>query len=138
MEQNPDSPAPIVVIVSDGMPRSKGVDDAVEEANAITVAQEIMTMTCADGHPLIFNCHIGNGNKKCEFPSSEDELPDDQSKFLFKISSEVPASYKEAARKLELDLADGSRGMVSNADPVTFIKFINFGSSGANQDKMSN
>lgn len=138
MEQNPDSPAPIVIIVSDGMPRSKGVDDAVEEANAIALAQEIMALTCADGHPLIFNCHIGNGSNKCEFPSSEDELNDEQSKFLYKISSVVPASYREAARKLELDLSEGSRGMVSNADPVTFIKFINFGSSGANQDKMSN
>ena len=138
MEKNPESPAPVVVIVTDGMPRSSGVDDATEEANAIAKAQEIMALSCADGHPLIFNCHIGRGTNKCEFPAAEEELPDEQAKFLFKISSEVPESYKDAARKLELDLSEHSKGMVSNADPTTFIKFINFGSSGANQDKMSN
>ncbi len=138
MEKNPNSPAPVAVIVTDGMPRSKGNDDSVEEANAIAKAKEIMTLSCADGNPLIFNCHIGNGNHKCEFPSSEDDLPDEQAKFLYKISSEIPESYKEAARKLELNISEHSKGMVSNADPTTFIKFINFGSSGANQDKMSN
>ena len=138
MEKNPNSPAPVAIILSDGMPRSKDTEDSVEEANAIAKAQEIMALECADGHPLIFNCHIGSGNNKCEFPATEDELPDEQAKFLFKISSEVPDSYRDAARKLELDLPEHAKGMVSNADPTTFIKFVNFGSSAANQDKMSN
>lgn len=135
MEKYPDSPAPVIVVVSDGMPYAEGLD---EEAKAISEANEIMNLQGDDGSPLIFNCHIGNGVNKCTFPSSEEELNDEQSRFLYKISSEVPESYKEAAAKLELSLSDNCKGMVSNADPTTLIKFINFGSSGASQDRMSN
>lgn len=132
-EKNPDSPDPIAIVGTDGMPRSKGVKDEVEEANAIAVAEEIKAMG-----GLIFCCHIGNGRNKCEFPVTEDELPDAQAKFLYKVSSVIPEFYREAARKLELNISENSRAMVTNADPTTFVKFINFGSSGANQDKMSN
>ncbi len=130
MEKYPNSPAPVIVVVTDGMPYAENVD---EEAKAITEAREIMDMGA-----LIFNCHIGNGVNKCSFPSSESELSDKESRFLFQISSTVPEEYRKAAAKLELDIADGCKGMVSNADPTTFIKFINFGSSGATQDRMSN
>lgn len=133
MEKNPESPQGVIVLVTDGMPRSEGVDDATEEANAIAVAEEIKAMG-----GLIFCCHIGNGRNKCEFPENEEELPDDQAKLLYKLSSVIPESYREAARKLELNISENSRAMVTNADPTTFVKFINFGSSGANQDKMSN
>ena len=134
----PNCPAPVFIVITDGMPRAKGVDDAVEEANSIAMAQKIKELKCDDGNALLFVCHIGNGTNKCEYPDSESNLPDDQARFLFKIASEIPDTYKEAARKLELDLAEHSKAMVSNADPTTFIKFINFGSSGAQQDKMSN
>ena len=61
---------------------------------------------------------------------------DDQAKFLFKISSKIPESYKDAAQKTGLSIQTDSKGFVSNADPETFIKFINFGSSGgSNTDR---
>lgn len=132
-EKYPESPDSVAILVTDGMPRSEGVADAVEEANAIALAEEIKAMG-----GLIFGCHIGNGRNKCEFPVSEDELPDDQAKFIYKVCSIVPESYKEAARKLELNVSENSRAMVTNADPTTFVKFINFGSSGTNQDRLSN
>ena len=132
-EKYPESPDSVAILVTDGMPRSEGVDDAVEEANAIALAEEIKAMG-----GLIFGCHIGNGRNKCEFPVTEDELPDDQAKFIYKVCSIVPESYKEAARKLELNVSENSRAMVTNADPTTFVKFINFGSSGTNQDRLSN
>lgn len=134
----PNCPALVYIIITDGMPRAKGVDDEVEEANAIAMAEKIKELKSEDGNALIFVCHIGNGANKCEYPESESQCPDDQARFLFKIASEIPGPYKEAARKLELDLAEHSKAMVCNADPTTFIKFINFGSSGAQQDKMSN
>jgi hypothetical protein len=132
-EKYPESPDSVAILVTDGMPRSEGVADAVEEANAIALAEEIKAMG-----GLIFGCHIGNGRNKCEFPVTEDELPDDQAKFIYKVCSIVPESYKEAARKLELNVSENSRAMVTNADPTTFVKFINFGSSGTNQDRLSN
>lgn len=136
MEKDPESPAPVLIIISDGRPElGSDAADAEEEAKAIHEAQEIMALTGNDGSPLIFCCHIGNNAQKCEFPTDESELADAQAKFMFKICSEVPESYMEAAQKQELNIAEHSKGMVCNADPTTFIKFINFGSSAASVER---
>lgn len=128
-EKCPNSPI-VIINVSDGKPYLKGED---EEAKAIKEAQELMALGA-----LIFNCHIGNGVNKCSFPSSESELFDEESRFLYQVSSEVPEEYRKVAAKLELDIPEHCKGMVCNADPTMLIKFINFGSSGACQDRMSN
>ncbi len=126
MQKRPDNPAPVIINISDGMPYPDG-----EEQKSISVSNEIMKLTCNDGNPLIFNAHIGEGTVKYSFNESESELGGEkQAKFLFQISSKIPESYKVAAQKQELAVKDNSRGFVSNADPETFIKFINFGSSG--------
>jgi uncharacterized protein YegL len=130
IQEKPNNPAPVIINISDGMPCP---DE--EEQKSKTIAQEIMMLSCTDGHPLIFNAHIGDSINKCLCSVSENELPDEQAKFLFTISSKIPDSYKEAAKKQELDVKDNSRGFVSNADPETFIKFINFGSSGGSDRK---
>jgi uncharacterized protein YegL len=130
LQKKPDNPAPIIINISDGLPYT---GDSIDVAmnNAISVSKEIMNINSADGNPLIFNSHIGDeGSAKCSFEESENELSDDQAKFLFKISSKVPESYKQAAVKQDFKVKAESRGFVSNADPEMFIKFINFGSSG--------
>ena len=133
MSKKPDNPAPVIVNISDGLPCNS--TDADEDVKTIQAANAIMSLSCQDGNPLIFNAHIGNSSLKCICSASEGELPDDQAKFLFKISSKIPESYREAAQKQELSVQSNSKGFVSNADPETFIKFINFGSSGGSVDK---
>jgi len=135
LQKKPDNPAPIIINISDGLPYN---GTTVEEAmnKAIDVSKQILSINSADGNPLIFNSHIGDGGKQCGFEESESELSDDQAKFLFKISSKVPESYKQAATKQDFKVKAESRGFVSNADPESFIKFINFGSSGGT-DKIS-
>jgi len=128
LSKKPDNPAPVIINISDGLPcNCSGTD---EEAKSVKEAMAIMALSCQDGNPLIFNAHIGDDPKKCICSASESELPDEQAKFLFKISSKIPESYKEAAQKQELSVGPDSKGFVSNAEPETFIKFINFGSSG--------
>ena len=136
LSDKPKNPAPIVINISDGMPYNGNNDDS-EEIKSIEEANFIMNLRCEDGNPLIFNAHIGNGPQKCICSSSESELPDEQAKFLFKISSKIPKSYQKAAEKEGLSVQHDSRGFVSNADPDTFIKFISFGSSGGQVDKSS-
>lgn len=136
LQKMPDNPAPIIINISDGLPYT---GDTVEEemVKAIEKAAEIMAIESTDGNPLIFNSHIGaEGDSKYNFLESADEIVNGQAKFLFKISSKVPESYKEAARKQDFNVLPNSRGFVSNADPVTFIGFINFGSSGG-KDKIA-
>jgi len=135
LQKMPDNPAPIIINVSDGLPYTGGtVEEGMEKA--ITVAKEIMAIESSDGNPLIFNAHIGeHGDSKYNFVESESDIADEQAKFLFRISSNVPESYKEAANKEDFRALPNSRGFVSNADPVEFISFINFGSSGG-RDKI--
>ncbi len=129
LQKKPDNPAPIVINISDGLPYTGGTVET-EMNKSISISNEIMSINSQDGNPLIFNSHIGDGGIPCGFEESENELADDQAKFLFKISSKVPDSYKQAAVKQDFKVKSESRGFVSNADPESFIKFINFGSSG--------
>ena len=133
IQKKPDNPAPIIINVSDGMPYNGNQSTPTEEMDkTITAANNIMAITTNDGNPLIFNAHIGEGiGKKIELAENESELGgDEMAQILFKISSKVPDAYKAAAIKQELNVKDSSKGFVSNADPETLIKFINFGSSG--------
>lgn len=133
----PDSPAPIILNVSDGSPWSNE-RKFKEKEFAIEEAKNIMAIQTPDGNPLIFNAHIGNGFTQCVCPSQVTDPRNYQAKFLFEISSEIPEAYMNTARKYDIILEDHARGFVSNASPDIFIKFINFGSSGAiAQDRMS-
>jgi len=139
LSEYPNNPAPIIINISDGMPYDSRDNSDRAEQDAINAATSIMNLSCIDGNPLIFNAHIGNGSEKCICSASESELPDEQAKFLFKISSKIPQSYQAYAREEGLETSTNSRGFVSNADPETFTKFIYFGVTGAtNGDDRSN
>lgn len=132
IKQNPDSAAPVVVNISDGMPN--------DEPSTRKKAKEVMSLSCNDGNVLVFNAHISNGGSatKLAFPEPSDVLPDAHAKFLFDISSEVPDSYLQAAKKAELPVKPASRGYAYNADGETLVKIIQFGSSkGLQSDRMS-
>ncbi|GIV44074.1 MAG: hypothetical protein KatS3mg035_1197 [Bacteroidia bacterium] len=134
--KNPNNPAPIIINISDGMPYEGNFNNQ-EPEKSIRVAKEIMSINTNDGPPLIFNVHIGNSGKEVMFAADINELHEEQAKFLFEISSVIPDSYKAAALKYDFKIKDQSRGFIANAKPLDLIKFINFGSSGANSDLMS-
>jgi len=56
LSDKPENPAPVIINVSDGMPNNK--------IQCINEADAIMNLSCKDGHPLIFNAHIGNSLAK--------------------------------------------------------------------------
>ena len=119
----------------DGVPYydHKDPDICMEETRQI--AEEIMDISNEDGHVLIFNAEIGNGGHKFITPNSENELVGKEAKFLYDISSVIPEGYKAAAIKNELQVRDGSRGCIFNADAVELIKLIDFGSSRVQGDR---
>lgn len=128
--KKPDNPAPVIINVSDGMPYT-GSNPIDDKEKTISTANSIMNINTGDGNPLIFNVHLGQPPfNETKFSSNENEVADEEGKLLFKISSKVPESYREAARKHEFVTSEDSRGFVSNAGPETLVKFINFGSSG--------
>jgi hypothetical protein len=124
--KKPDNPSPIIINISDGMPFT-GNNPIEDEAKTIEIANSIKQIKTNDGNPLIFNAHIGTGTPKFEFEENETNL-DNQAKLLFKISSVIPDAFRDNAAKYEFKIGDNSRAFISNADPETFIKFIDFGS----------
>jgi hypothetical protein len=128
-----DNPVPVIINVSDGHPEGATVElSKIETEQTILIANDIMRLQTLDGYPLIFNVHIAKNSQEIKFPEYPFELNgDSMAEFLFKISSEVPSVYKQAAKDLNLkNIGDSAKGFISNASPDTLLKFINFGSSG--------
>ena len=126
----------MLIDVTDGGPWTyereyKEVDYAVE------MAKRIMAYDTPNGHPLLFHAHIGMGQPKYICPGPDTALRGRQAKLLYEISSEIPESYRAIASKYDIHLANGARGFISNSDPITLIKFVNFGSSAVSLDRMS-
>lgn len=136
IDQNPDRPAPVIINISDGMPYydRKPVETCMEETRAL--AEEIKQIHNMDGNILIFNALIGDESTTIEFPSDRDSIQSPEAKFIYDISSEVPASemYIKAAKKNGFTFQSGSHGCVFNADAIGLIRLINFGSTGGSGD----
>jgi len=126
LSDKPGSPAPVIIHISDGLPCNReGSYD--EKAKAIIAAFDIMNLSCEDGNPLLFNVYIGNVLTECMFNATESELPDEQAKFLFSISSKIPESCKFLALRCGFSVCPDSRGFISNATPEFFIGLFRIG-----------
>lgn len=125
----PDSPAPVIINISDGVPYydRKNVETCMTETEA--VAQSIMNIETKDGNALIFNALIKQRGQNLVFPNSLNECNCEEAQFIYNISSVVPDAYKAAAAKNELPVKDGSRGCIFEADGVQLVSLIDFGST---------
>jgi uncharacterized protein YegL len=117
----PNSFPPIVLNITDG---ETNVPEAAESA-----AQALRQICTSDGDTLLFNCHISaTGAAAIEYPASDMGLPDDYSKWLFRISSDIPDSMVSNAQAAGLSVVTaGSRGFVYNATAGKLVKFLRIG-----------
>lgn len=132
-----ECPAPVIINISDGEPYYDHLDEDTCIRETTEVAKQIMDISNKDGHVLIFNAEIGDGGHMIIAPCSENEVASAgrPAQFLYEISSVIPAGYKNAAAKNELNIKEGSKGCIFNADAVELIKLIDFGSSKGQGDK---
>ena len=128
MSDHVNSPAPVIINISDGVPYYDGKDPRECMKETVDKAKEIMALSNDDGNVLIFNAQI-DSVPNVVFPSSRSELTQEAGQFLFDITSEVPEPYKNAAQASGLPTKEGSRGCIFGADGVQLIQLINFGSS---------
>lgn len=137
VKDKPESPAPVIINISDGIPyyNHKDIAECAKETEAI--AKEIMDINTPDGNVLIFNAEIGQGATQIILPNSVAEVKagGEGAEFLYEISSVIPDGYKGAAGKNGLELKDGSKGAVFAADAENLIKLIDFGSSKGQRDQ---
>ena len=124
-----DSPAPVIINISDGVPYYDGKDPRTCMDETVKLVNEIKSISNTDGNVLVFNAQIDTTNGKVKFPSNREEVRQPEAQFLFDITSEVPESYKAAAAKNELPTKEGARGCIFAADGVELIQLIDFGSS---------
>ena len=134
IKDKPNNPAPVIINISDGVPYYDGKNVEVCMNETINVAKDIMNLSVADGNVLIFNAMISAAGQRQEFPTTLEECCNNESKFLFDISSVVPEAYKAIAKAKDLNVRDGSRGCIFEADEVQLISLIDFGSSKGQRD----
>ena len=137
ISDKPDSPAPVIINISDGVPYYNHKENAECAKEAENVAKEIMSINTPDGNVLIFNAEIGQGATQIILPCSISEVKSGGSgaEFLYEISSIIPQGYQVAAQHNGLTLRDGARGAVFAADAENLIKLIDFGSRKAQGDQ---
>ncbi|HEY7326823.1 MAG TPA: vWA domain-containing protein [Gemmataceae bacterium] len=110
---------PLVINITDGM---------ATDGDPRTDAQELQKLASSDGNVLLFNAHISASQTLAvEYPSSEDPLPDNFAKLLFRMSSVLPPRLFEAARADKFPIQPEARGFVFNADLVSVVRFLDIG-----------
>ena len=122
-DDRPDSFPPTVINVTDGA--------ATQPDLTVDAAKKVMNLHTTDGNVLVFNIHIANNKHGVNFPRSTDQLVDDPlAEFLFSLSSILPEPLREMAKEVGLPAGPDARCFSYNADEVTMIRILEFGSLG--------
>ena len=121
VQRYPNCFPPVLINISDGIP----------DSDPRPQAKEVTQVSSSDGSALLFNVHISEKpNTPIEFPATEDSLPDNHSKLLFRMSSVLPQNFRDAAQIEGFAVSDRSRGFVFNADLSAVVKFLDIGTRG--------
>jgi hypothetical protein len=110
---------PMVINITDG----KATDGDPDSH-----ARCIRDLASQDGNVLLFNVHLSSRrDRPIELPDRDDGLPDDFARLLFKLSSVLPPTMRETARREGYVVSEHTRGFVFNADLVSVIRFLDIG-----------
>lgn len=117
--KHPDSYPPTVVNVTDG---------ASTDGDPEPAAAALRSVATNDGNVLLFNAHISECDVQAvEFPHEESRLPDDAARLLFRMSSVLPPTIRDAAVKEKYRIRPETRGFVFNGDLVAVTRFMTIG-----------
>lgn len=121
--QHPRSFPPIVVHITDG---------ESQDGDPIPYADAVKSLATEDGNVLLLNCHLSMTTADpFMFPASEEGLPDELARVLFRMSSVLPDPFYRHAVMEGFQLQQNARGMAFNADMVYLIQFLNMGTQAA-------
>ncbi|MCA0375529.1 MAG: VWA domain-containing protein [Gemmatimonadetes bacterium] len=96
-------------------------------------ARQILGTGTSDGATLLFNCHVSSKHAmKVAYPNDESRLPDEYARSLFRCSSRLPESFRQAAVSMGVAVEEGAYGFVFNGDPVSVAQFFEIGTRPAN------
>ncbi len=111
---------PILIHISDG---------ESQEGDPIPYAEPIMqNLATEDGNVLIFNCHLSmTAADPFVFPHSDEVLPEELARVLFRMSSVLPDQIRDRAIQEGFEVQPNARGMVFNADMISLLQFLDMG-----------
>ena len=110
---------PILINITDG---------ESTDGDPSKLAGSIQQLATNDGNVLLFNVHISSKKASpIEFPDSEENLPDEHARLLFRCSSILPEVMRNYAQQMGYAMTDLTKGFVFNADMVAVIKFLDIG-----------
>ena len=122
IKQHRDSYPPIVIHVTDG---------ASSDGNPERDAARIRDLATKDGNVLLFNIHLSPADAMpIQYPDSENGLPGQFARSLFRMSSVLPDSIRGLAATLDLPVRENSRGFVFNADMTALVQLLDIGTRG--------
>ena len=125
--ENPISFPPVVINITDGM------QSDCENKDLLIKAQKVKETGPAYGTSLLFNFHLSeDAGSPLIFPSSENELPDDEyCHLLFNMSSELPEVFrKRIAIEIKNEDYSASKnyiGLTYQANVAALVKSMNIG-----------
>ena len=125
-EAHPKSYPPTILHITDG----ESTDGNPEE-----LVKDLSLLHTEDGNVLIFNLHCSElNNKPIEFPDSEDDLPNEYAKMLFRISSNFPTDKISIIKDMRrnCDYNENNVFYMFNADAVNIIEFFDIGTRASN------
>jgi hypothetical protein len=124
LADHPGAFPPIVINITDG---------ESTDGDPSSKAQGLEGLSSEDGNVLLFNVHLSSHRATpIEFADSEEGLPDDFAKLLYRISSVLPSHMRVAAQQEGYAVSDGARGFTFNADMVAVIRFLDIGTRPSN------
>lgn len=115
---------PVIIHLTDG---------EANDGDPEPVAETIRQISTEDGEVILMNVHFsGTGTLQIAFPDSEQDLPDDYARMLFRMSSPLTKVMREKAQSLDFNVNERSRAFMSNADEVGIALFFQIGTKPAN------
>jgi len=121
LAQHPDCFPPVVIHLTDG----ESTDGDPTEA-----MKSVTGLYSSDGNVLLCNFHVSSdaSTTPVAFPDSPSALPNQFARLLFECASALTSSMRMVANTQHgMNLSDGARGFVFNADMVLVIQALDIG-----------
>lgn len=108
-------------------------DGEATDGNPSTQSEALRSLASSDGQVLLFNLHLSSKNSTpVEFPDSDEYLPDDHARLLYRMSSVLPDYLRQNASNEGIRVSETTRGFAFNADMVAVIRFLDIGTRASN------
>jgi hypothetical protein len=119
LAKSPRCYPPVVINITDG---------AATDGSPEPFSTALKELASEDGNVLLFNARLSSRPiPPIEFPDSDNNLPGDYARILYRMSTVLPIRMQAAARSEGIRANDATRGFVFNADLVAFIRFLDIG-----------